>query len=190
VVRTVTTEGWSEERALAIAAAVEGDSEHPVARGIREKATERNVELARVRDFEAIKGRGIRAHYDGQMVYVGGPRLIEMLDLSVPDALAQAQHEADQSGRAIVNLVVQQQIVTAFILADVVRAESKAAVDQLHAIGIQTVMLTGDSKAVAETVAHEIGIDLVFAEGLPENKEQKVAALQQQGKKVAMVATA
>jgi Cu2+-exporting ATPase len=187
VTHIAVTERWDEDRALAIAAAVEADSEHPVARGIRQKAEERQLELAGVSDFEAIKGRGIRARYKDQTVYVGGPRLLEMLDLSLPESLEQTKQEADQTGRAIVYLIVGEQVVAAFILADVVRPESKPAVSQLHRMGIQTVMLTGDSSAVAENVARELGIDLVFAEVLPEHKEQKVAELQQQGKKVAMV---
>lgn len=180
-------DGWDENHALALAAAVEGDSEHPIARGIRRRAEERQLQPVEVSDFEAIKGRGIRAVYDGQAVYVGGPRLLEMLDLPLPGALARFAEAANQEGQAVVYLVAGQQPAAAFTLADVVRAESRQAVNHLHAMGVEVAMLTGDSRAVAQTVADELGIDAVLAEVLPEHKEQKVAELQQQGKKVAMV---
>ena len=178
---------WDESQALALAGAMEGDSEHPIARAIRREATDRDISLVKIRDFEAIKGRGIQAIYEEKPVYVGGPRLLEMVNLPVPQPIASFAEDADQKGQAVVYLVVGQSIVAAFSLADVIRAESKQAVKRLHDMGIQVAMLTGDSHAVAEVVAAELGIDTVFAEVLPEHKEQKVAELQQQGKRVAMV---
>jgi Cu2+-exporting ATPase len=187
VVGMATAAGWDEDRALAVATAVEGDSEHLIARGIRRKAEERKIAAPAVSGFEAIKGRGIRANYDAHTVHVGGPRLLEMLDTKLPDVLAQFTDEADEKGQSVVYLVEDEQPVAAFALADVIRPESKQAIDRLHEMGVEVAMLTGDSRAVARAVAAELGIDTVFAEVLPEHKDQKVAELQRQGKKVAMV---
>jgi Cu2+-exporting ATPase len=187
VVNLATAYGWDEDQALAVALAVEGDSEHLIARGIRRAAEERDLTPPEVSDFEAIKGRGIRATYDGRTVYVGGPRLLEMLDSDLPESLQQFRDQAGSKGQSVVYLVDDTQPVAAFALADVVRAESRETVNKLHAMGIQVAMLTGDSESVARGVAEELGIDTYFAEVLPENKDQKVAELQQQGKRVAMV---
>ncbi|MBZ0288701.1 MAG: heavy metal translocating P-type ATPase, partial [Anaerolineae bacterium] len=187
VVNMAVAPGWTEDRALALALAVEGDSEHPIARGIRAKAEERSIQPASVSDFEAIKGRGIQAVSGGQTVYVGGPRLLEMLNHELTGDMARFRHQADANAQTVVYMVVNDELAAAFALADVIRAESKQAVERLHALGIEVAMLTGDSRPVAEAVARELGIDTVFAEVLPEHKDQKVANLQKQGKKVAMV---
>lgn len=186
VVGTRVIDGWVEERAVALAAAIEGDSEHPIAQGIRQ-AAKQNANHIHVTDFQAIKGRGIQASFEGHQVYVGGPQLLELLKVTLPDALAQFAQQANTKGQSVVFLIQDQQAVAAFTLADVVRPESKTAVERLHALGVQVAMLTGDSKAVANSVAAELGIDTVLAEVLPEHKEQQIAALQKQGKKVAMV---
>jgi Cu2+-exporting ATPase len=187
VVGMAVADGWDENLALALATAVEGDSEHLIARGIRRKAEEHNVAPLQVNDFEAIKGRGIRATHDGRAVYVGGPRLLEMLALNLPDALTRFTDEAGEKGQSVVYLVEDEQVVAAFALADVIRPESKQALARLREMGVEVAMLTGDSEAVARAVAQELGIDTYFAEVLPEHKDQKVAGLQKQGKRVAMV---
>jgi P-type Cu2+ transporter len=187
VVDIHTTSGWDEEQALALAAAVETDSEHTIARGIVQTAEERSLQLPQVRDFEAIKGRGVKALYENQNVYAGGPRLLELLELELPQELARFRDEASRKGQSSIYLIVGDQVAAAFALADVIRPESKQAIDTLHKMDIQVAMLTGDSEAVARTVAEELGIDQYFAEVLPEHKDQKVAELQAQGKRVAMV---
>jgi P-type Cu2+ transporter len=187
VVRAATVDGWDESRALALAAAVEGDSEHTLALAIRRTAQERGLSLPQVTGFEAIKGRGARAMTDGQAVYVGGPRLLEMLGRFLPPELAAMEKQASAAGQTVVHLVANEKVVASFALAEVIRPESKRAVDRLHQLGVEVAMLTGDSRAVAESVAQELGIDTVLAEVLPEHKDQKVAELQRQGKRVAMV---
>jgi Cu2+-exporting ATPase len=187
VVALETADGWDEARALALATSIEGDSEHLIARGIRRKAEERDIQPVRVSDFEAIKGRGIRASHDGQTVYVGGPRLLEMLEVNLPEGLERFTNEAGDKGQSVVYLVNSQQPVAAFALADVVRTESKQAIKRLQEMGVEVAMLTGDSEAVARAVAEELGIATYFAEVLPEHKDQTVADLQAQGKRVAMV---
>ncbi len=179
--------GWDAGRALALAAAVEGDSEHVVAKGIRQAATSRGAHLPSVSGFEALPGRGVSAVSDGQTVYVGGPRLLESLGLEPGANLTRFAGSAGAIGQTIVYLVSDGLVVAAFALADVIRPESKPAVAQLQAMGMQVAMLTGDSEAVAQAVARELGIDTYFAQVLPEHKDQKVALLQAQGKRVAMV---
>ncbi len=187
VANMATANGWDEEQALAVALAVEGDSEHLIARGIRQAAEERNLTPPTVNNFEAIKGRGIQATYDGRTVYVGGPRLLEMLESDLPDTLRQFRDDAGAKGQTVVYLVDDTHPVAAFALADVIRKESHEVVRRLHDMGIEVAMLTGDSEAVARAVAEELGIDTYFAEVLPEHKDRKVAELQKQGKQVAMV---
>ncbi len=187
VVGIATIGGWIGERALGLAAAIEGDSEHTIALGIRRSAEARGLELPQVTQFEAIKGRGVKASMNGNSYYIGGPRMLEMLALSLPEPLQTLTDRADERGQSVVYLIESDQAVAAFALADVVRPESKEAIDRLHAMGVEVAMLTGDSQAVARAVADELGIDQVFAEVLPEHKEQKVAELRAQGKKVAMV---
>jgi P-type Cu2+ transporter len=187
VVGVATVDGWKEDQALALTAAVEGDSEHTIARGIRREAESRELSFPKVSDFEAIKGRGVRASRDGSVVHVGGPRLLEMLELEAPDVLDSFQDGARSKGQSVVYLVEEEKVVAALALADVIRPESKEAVDRLHEMDIEVAMLTGDSEAVARSVAEELGIDQYFAQVLPEHKDEKVQQLQDEGKRVAMV---
>lgn len=187
VVGIATASGWDEARALSLAVAIEGDSEHPIARGIREEAAKKSINSAAITNFEALKGRGIKATNDGQTVYAGGPRLLEMLSLTAQGDIGKFTQQAEERAQSVIYLVVDGAIVAAFGLADVIRPESKAAINSLHDLGIQVAMLTGDSQAVAQSVAQELGIDTVFAQVLPEHKEQKISELQRNGKKVAMV---
>jgi len=187
VVDSAVSGDWSVEQALAAAAAVEGDSEHIIAKAIRKAATAQQVLLPRVSAFEAIKGRGAKAVIDGQPVYVGGPRLLEMLQVAPPAALQEFIVQTETKGQTVVYLVYGTEVAAAFALADVIRPESKRAIGQLQEMGIEVVMLTGDSKAVAKAVAAELGIDHYIAEILPEHKDRQVSEFQAQGKKVAMV---
>ncbi len=187
VVDSIAVDGWEADRALALAAAIEGDSEHMIARGMRQAAEEREVSLPEVSEFEAIKGRGVQATHDGQTVYVGGPRLLEMLETEPSGEIADFAEQAGEKGQAVVYLVQDEQIVAAFALADVIRPESKEAIERLHEMDIEVAMLTGDSEAVAKSVADELGIDTYFAEVLPEDKDKKVSELQCEEKTVAMV---
>ena len=187
VVGVATTDDWAEDDALALAAAVESDSEHVIAHGIRAAATERGLELPSISVFEAIRGRGVRARHDWQDIYVGGPRLLEMLDLDTPQALIPLEEQAGAQGQSVIYLVQGDKVAAAFALADVIRPESYDAVRRLHEMGVRVAMLTGDSEAVAKTVARELGVDQYYAQVLPEHKDKKVAQLQADGHRVAMV---
>jgi Cu2+-exporting ATPase len=187
VVGLAAVSGWEENKALALTAALEGDSEHSIARGIRHSAEEQGLALPDIADFEALMGRGVRAVWDGHTAYVGGPRLLESLNLTLPEPLAEFERTASAKGQSVVHLVVDNGPTASLALADVIRPESGEAVKRLHDLGVEVAMLTGDSQAVAKDVAQELGIDTYFAEVLPAHKEQKVAELQRQGKRVAMV---
>jgi len=187
VVGMETVDSVDEDEALALAAAVESDSEHMIARAIREAADERDLHPPDASGFEAIKGRGVRANVDGNEVFVGGPNLLSQLDRGVPNDLQRFADEAGQNAQTVVYLVREGELIAAFAMADVIREESYAVVDALHDLDIEVAMLTGDSQDVADAVAEELGIDTVFAEVLPEEKDEKVQELQDQGKLVGMV---
>ena len=186
-------EGQSEDQALALAAAVEGDSEHTIAQGIRTSAEKRSLALPQVSGFEAIKGRGALAHTREHMVYVGGPRLLEMLQLQLPETLERFEREASAKGQSVVHLIQtghdggHPQVLASFALADVIRPESREAIAKLQEMGVQVAMLTGDSQAVAQSVSSELGMDVFFAEVLPDQKDAKISDLKNQGRQVAMV---
>jgi Cu2+-exporting ATPase len=217
VAEWAVTEGQDRAEALALAAAVEGDSEHMIARALRQRAAELGRPLPAVQQFEALKGRGVvatvgvehvhaerahaerahaerahaeRAHVERvhvERVHVGGPRLLEHLGLAAPAALADFARRAGEQGQTVVYLVRDGRPAAAFALADVIRPESQAAVAELHDMGIEVAMITGDSQAVAGAVARALGIDRHFAQVLPEDKEKHVRALQGEGKRVVMV---
>jgi len=187
VVGIATAIDWDEDRALALTSAIEGDSEHLIARAIRDASKDRKVDLPTISNFSAIKGRGVQATYEGKSVYVGGPRLLEKLELTPSGSLSSFADEAGRKAQSVVYLVVEKEVAGAFAVADKIRPESKQAVKHLHDMSVEVAMLTGDSRPVAEAVASELGIDHVFAEVLPEHKDQKIAELQKQGKQVAMV---
>lgn len=177
VVAVETTIGTDEDEALALTAAVEGDSEHMVARAIREAAEERALSLPAVSNFEALKGRGVQTTVDGETVHVGGPNLLRQLEIDPPSDLAVFAEDAGATARSVVHLVRDGKAVAAISLADVIREESRHAVDALHNLGVEVAMLTGDSTAVARSVADELGIDTYFAEVLPGEKDEKMAEL-------------
>ncbi len=187
VVDMATAEGWDSDRALSLAAALEGDSEHLIAQAVRRFARDRKLTLPSISNFSALKGRGVQADFENQTYYIGGPRLLEMLSLTPEGKIKSFTEAANNQSQSVVYLTTKQNIISAISIADVIRPESKQAVDELRKMGIEVAMLTGDSQAVAKAVADQLGIQRVFAEVLPEHKDQKVMELQKQGKRVAMV---
>jgi len=182
-----TVDGWNENNALGLAAALESDSEHPIAQAIRKEARQRGLDLPQAKDFSAIKGRGVRATIEGSPIFLGGPHLLEELTLTLPPAMADFERDAGKKAQTVVFLIYTNRVIAGFAVADIIRPESKQAIQRLHEMNIQVAMLTGDSQSVAKAVADELGIDQVFAEVLPEHKDQKIAEIQAQGKRVAMV---
>lgn len=177
----------NDDEALAIAAAVEGDSEHPLARAIRDDANDKELDLPSASDFSAIKGRGIKATVNGQTVHMGGPRLLEQLDITLSGDFQKFTDQANGNAQTVIYMIIDNTLKAAFALADVIREESRTTIQRLHEMNIKVAMLTGDSESVAQAVANELGIDTVFAQVLPEHKDDKVKSLQSDGYKVAMV---
>ncbi|WP_425350555.1 heavy metal translocating P-type ATPase [Brevibacterium permense] len=173
----------TESEVLGLAAAAEADSEHPLAAAIVTAAAERGVDVPRASDFSSSPAVGVKAVIAGQTVEVGGPRLLEAHD--APEAKSAEAWRAE--GAIILHVLVDGSAVGALRLADEIRPESRDAVDALHAIGAQVVMITGDAEAVAQSVASELGIDRVFAGVHPADKAAKVSELQGERRRVAMV---
>jgi Cu2+-exporting ATPase len=180
-------QGVTESDALRLAAAVEQDAEHPVARAIITSAGEHALRLPQISNFKAIAGHGVEALVDGRRLAVGGPNLLRKLNLTLPKELAEFTEAAAAKGQAVIYLMEADRVLAAFNVADAIRPESREAVDRLHTLGIEVAMLTGDAQAVADAVARELGIDTVFAQVLPEDKAARIQELQAQGKRVAMV---
>lgn len=172
---------------LKSAAAVERESEHPIARAIVTAAKDANLTLPQATSFSALAGRGAKAIINGKTTYVGGPRLIEEVEAELPYVIKQAEEKASAEGKTVVYVIHDDTVQGAIMLADVIRDESKEAVMALQRMGKRVAMLTGDSKGVASWVAGELGLDEYFAEVLPEHKAETVKKLQQDGRKVAMV---
>jgi Cu2+-exporting ATPase len=187
VVGQETAAGMTADEALRLAAAVERDAEHPVARAIVISAAERQLQVPAARDFESQAGLGVRATVGDRKLAVGGPNFLDKLGIGIVEPFGRFAAEAAAGGRGAVYLVEGKRILAAFTVADAVRPESREAVDRLHRLGLEVVMLTGDAQAVADGVARELGIDRVFAQVLPEAKAAAIEELQRQGKRVAMV---
>jgi P-type Cu2+ transporter len=187
VVDMGVAEGWSEEKALRVAASVESESEHPIARGIVETAREREIQIPEPVGFRALTGRGVAAEVEDVEYHMGGPALLEEEGARVPDGLEELAEAAADRGQAAIYLVEGGKVRAVFAVADAIREESREAVRTLQDRGIQVAMLTGDAEAVAWAVAEELGIDTVFAEVLPDEKASKVKELQSGGRRVAMV---
>ena len=187
VVAIRAEEGLAEDAALRLAASVERDSEHPVARALVDTATERGIEVPRADRFRAIPGQGAEARIDDRLVQVGGPNLLRAVRATPPEELAAAATGAAGRGESTVFLLEGTRVLALFAVADAVRPESREAVQRLHQQGVEVAMLTGDTRAVAEAVAKELGIDTVFAEVLPEGKAKTIEELKARGKRVAMV---
>ncbi|HET9157954.1 MAG TPA: heavy metal translocating P-type ATPase, partial [Myxococcaceae bacterium] len=187
VVGIRTVAGTSEEDALAVAAAVERDSEHSIARAVVRSAEERGLQVPAATSFQAIAGEGVRAFAKGREWMVGGPNLLLRLGVTLPPQLKAFSGEVATRGQAVVFLVDDGHVVAALAVADATRPESREAVARLKAMGIGVSMLTGDSRAVAEAVAREVGVETVHAEVLPDRKAETIAGLKREGKRVAMV---
>src|SRR5699024_1062569 len=159
------------------------DSEHPLARAIVGAASAKELQVPKASDFSSSPAVGVKADVVGTTIEVGGPYLLDQHQQTELDIADQWREE----GAIILHVLADGQVVGALRLADEIRPESRDAVDALHAHGVQVVMITGDAQAVADTVANDSGIDRVFAGVRPDDKATKVAELQDEGHKVAMV---
>jgi Cu2+-exporting ATPase len=180
--------GVDRTSALALAAALERSSEHPVARALVRAAEAEEVgPLPAVAHFRSRTSLGVEGQVDGRLVRVGGPGLLAETRIAVPEPLAGPTSAWSSEGDAVLYLLVDDEVHAAFAVRDEVRPESRQVVDALHRRGLRVAMITGDSRQVADAVGAELGIDEVFAEVRPADKDAKVAELQRRGAKVAMV---
>jgi P-type Cu2+ transporter len=187
VVDTQALAGVDEDDMLALAAAVERDSEHPLARAVVRSAEARGVSIPVAEGFRSSAGTGVQATVNGRTLAMGGPNLLRESGVEPDHSIREAAERFAHDGRSAIYLVEAGRVLGVFAVADAIRQESYDAVRRLHEMGIEVVMLTGDSQAVADAVARELGIDTVFAEVLPDRKAETIRALQAQGKRVAMV---
>jgi len=186
VTGVVAADGTTEDEVLRIAGGVESDSEHPLARAIVTAARQRG-DIAPAIGFRSLTGRGVEATVDGDAYAVGGPALLRERDIKVPTDLDATVAGWRQRGAAVLHLVRDDRVIGAFELEDEIRPEARQAVAELQAQGVKVVMITGDAQQVADTVGADLGIDEVFAEVLPEDKDKAVSELQERGLSVAMV---
>jgi Cu2+-exporting ATPase len=184
----ITTVGnLTQDEALALAAAVEHDSEHTIAQGIVKSAEERALRVPAADGFQSVAGRGVQARVNGRTLRLGGPALLREGQGQLDPNLQQAIERAASRGETAITILDGAKAVAVLSVADAVRPESRDAVQRLHDQGIEVVMMTGDAEPVARAVAADLGIDTVFAEVLPDQKSSKVSEVQRQGKRVAMV---
>ncbi|TAL74154.1 MAG: heavy metal translocating P-type ATPase, partial [Rhodanobacter sp.] len=187
VVSMTVEDGVTQDDALRLAAAVQRDAEHPIAHALTTSAKERGLAIPASAGFESMAGVGVRAEVEGRLLHVGGPAMLRRLGARPGRMIQEAAQAAAANAQSATYLIEGNRVLAVFAIADAVRPESREAIERLHAAGIKVAMLTGDSRAVAESVARELGIDVVFAEILPEDKVAKIGELQQGNRKVAMV---
>ncbi len=186
VTRVVTTDGLAEADLLRLAAAAEVGSEHPLAEAIVNRAKELGLELPPAEHFQAIAGQGVQATVDGRALLLGNQSLMEGAGVPL-DGLVERADDLARTGATPMYVAVSGQPAGLIAVADTLKPESREAVEELRALGLDVWMLTGDNRATAEAIAAEVGIDRVLAEVLPEQKSAKIQALQAEGKVVAMV---
>jgi P-type Cu2+ transporter len=183
----VTAPGASPDEILSLAAGVEHDSEHPLARAIVGAAEKRGLAIPAGSDFESLAGRGARAFVSGRSVHVGGPRLLDELGIPPPDEVVTRAATWEAEGRTVLHVIVDGKVAGVLALEDEIRPESAEAVVELHRLGVRVAMITGDSQAVAASVARRLGIDEIAAQVLPADKAAAIARFQGGGHRVAMV---
>jgi Cu2+-exporting ATPase len=180
----VSLGSMSEKEILRLAAALEKNSEHAIARGIVDEAQERKIEFSEADNFSAIPGKGAEAVVDGKAVKVVSPGYLDENDLTVEN---ETVGRLTEEGQTVVYLLVDDKPQGALALADIVRDSSEKAVSRLQEMGLDVMMLTGDAQAVAEIVSEKLNLDDYFAEVLPDEKSKRIKELKQQGMMVAMV---
>lgn len=187
VVEIVAAKENDPDMVLSLAAAVERDSEHPIAQALLKSAEDKGLALPRSTSFESAAGKGVEAVVEARRLSVGGPALLRERNVELDNDIENASRRFGDNGQAAIYLLEGENVWAVFAIADQVRPESRQAVAKLQAMGIEVVILTGDSEAVARSVGRELGIDTVFAGVLPDQKSDKIKELQARGKRVAMV---
>ena len=187
VVQSIHTNGLEEDEALRLAAALENRSEHHLAAAIVEASRERDLQPPAVQDFEVAAGKGVSGQLNGQTYRIGRLEWREEFDIAFPDELQDPFDEVNARGESVIALMDETEVLALIALADQVRPSAKAAVQALKAMGVESVMITGDAEAVAKTVAAELGIERYYARVLPGEKAEIVSDLQDEGRQVSFV---
>jgi Cu+-exporting ATPase len=182
----ISSPSFAEAEVLRLAASVEHDSEHPLAQAIVKAASEKNLELSQAVDFKAMPGHGVEAKVNGKSLLLGSLALIKDRRISL-DGMTKEAERLWGEGKTVLFFTVNSKTAGIIALADTLKPNAREAVEALHKLGIEVVMITGDNARTAEAIAREAGIDRVLAEVLPENKAAEVKRLQEGGKVVAMV---
>ncbi|MGT2936322.1 heavy metal translocating P-type ATPase [Streptococcus caprae] len=186
VTKLLTYGSLSDREVLALAASAEKGSEHPLAEAIVQKATEQALSLPNMTDFQAVPGHGLVAQVDGQSLYLGNARWMTEQGIELTEAQTDAEKLAS-SGQTPIFVALGQELIGLIAIADRLKESSRSAIAQLHKMGIETVMMTGDNTTTAQAIARELGIDRVLSEVLPEEKASHVKELQSGDQVVAMV---
>jgi Cu+-exporting ATPase len=186
VTDVVAVSGFKEEELLMVAASAERGSEHPLGESIVNAAKEKNLPLVDATEFNAIPGHGIEAKVNGRKVLLGNLKLMQEKGLPL-DGLEEKAIQLSNGGKTPMFLGIDGRAAGIIAVADTLKPNSKEAIRELHRLGLEVVMLTGDNRRTAEAIAREVGINRVLAEVLPEHKAQEVKNLQEEGKVVAMV---
>ncbi len=187
LMRVVSADGYNENQVLQFAASVDAYSEHPVSKSMVKAAKEKNLKLFDIKNFERLPGFGVKGTVNGEEILVGNFSILVKLNLKLPAKLETAMEEENKNGRTVIFAIKDSEIIGIFSHADLIRSESKEAVNVLKKMGVKTAMITGDSEDVATQVAGELQIDEYFSRVLPGDKAKKVKILQDKGLKVAMV---
>lgn len=179
--------GISENELVELAASVEKNSNHPIAKAIVRKASDMNLELIQTSSFENIMGKGLKAQVNDKDILAGNKKLLESQDIEIPQSVLEEYGRLEDLSKTIILIGVDREIKGILSLSDKIKANSKRTIEELHKMGIETYMLTGDNKKTASTVAGAVGIDNVCAGVLPENKLDIVKNLQKEDKTVLFV---
>jgi len=183
----VPAEGFTEADVLALAASVNSQSEHPLAKAMVDEAVARNIKLGAVGSFERLAGKGAKAKIHEKEVMVGSDQLLLDTGIQMSKEYQEKVSALMRQGKTAIHVIENKKLVGSIVLADVIRPESREAIQSLKALGVKIAMITGDSEEVASWVAKELGVDKYFARVLPNEKADKVKLLQKEGMKVAMV---
>ncbi len=177
----------SPNEVLSLAASIERDSEHLIAKAIREEAERRGLNILEISDFKVLKGIGVEGKINSAKILVGSTRLIQLLNIQPSSELIEIVDELNSKAQTPILVIRESQVIGVIGVSDIIRPESKEAIKKLHQMGLKVAILTGDSESVAKAVGNELGVDMVFSELLPEDKVRKIEELQAKGYTVAMV---
>ena len=184
---TIAANGFNEKDVLQLVASAESQSEHPLAQAIVQGVKEKEITLLEVDEFEALPGFGIRAEISKQDIFVGTRKLMLEQHISIDDQTEATMTKLEQDGKTAMLIAIAGNLAGVVAVADTVKETSKEAIDRMHQLGLEVIMLTGDNERTADAIAKQVEIDRVIAEVLPDQKSEQIKKLQSQGKKVAMV---